>query len=105
MIIIGTLFCSFLLQVGVNTLPYFFRYQLFALAGNEPSAAIEHYFDSRHFGTVDIEFLLYTLNYPSPMTEKFVAHLSSTEVDRLQLKRFDTRANYYWFPKVILREE
>lgn len=101
----ATLVYSCALQVGVNSLPFFFRFQLFRMAENTGVDAPQHYFRTRTIGTVNLEYIFYSLGYPSPMTRNFVGYLNSTDVGLLQIKRLQTPANYYWFAKPFLRED
>jgi hypothetical protein len=101
---IALLVYSFLLQVSVNTSPFFFCYSLKDILDDKRFSKPATYLRSHSFGTIDRDFLLYKFGYPSPFTGRFLDQLNAAEVERFSGLTESLRSNYYWFPN-LLREE
>ena len=95
---------SCVLQMAVNSVPFYFWYDLYDLADNDSSVAAKTYMMSRHIGTVDLEFTIYSLGWPSPIGPGYADHLSTSALGRFEVMRIETLANYYWWPKPFLRD-
>ena len=95
---------SLLLQVSVNTLPFFFCYSLKDILDDTHTSKPATYLRSNCFGTIDRDFLLYKFGYPSPFTGRFLDQLNAAEVERFSGLTESLRSNYYWFPN-LRREE
>ena len=87
---------SFVLQVGVNSWPFFFWYNLLPIA--EDSAA-SNYLDAHHFGTINIDFIRDGFGFPSRFRTDFVNKLEPEQFVELEGLRAETELNYYWFRK------
>ena len=94
----------FLLQVSVNTLPFFFCYSLKDILDDKRFSKPAIYLRSHSFETIDRDFLLYKFGYPSPFTGRFLDQFNAAEVERFSGLTESLRSNYYWFPN-RLREE
>ena len=92
---------SFLLQIGVNTLPFFFRDELDGVLDAETSAYAIDLVDHHHFGVINIEFMLYARDAPAWRMRRFVNELDSAEFGRLVALKAETKMNYFWFPYSI----
>jgi len=92
-IVVGSLAYSFVLQLGVNTLPFFFWYDLLKIAQQNDAAS--SYLDA-HFGTVDLDFILDEAGWSSRFHERFVSKLDSEQFVRFEGLRMETKWNYYW---------
>lgn len=84
---------SFLLQVGVNSLPFFFWYDLLPIA--ERSDAASKYLNG-HFGTIDLDFIADELGWSSRFHDQFVTKLDSEQFAKFEAVRMETNWNYYW---------
>jgi hypothetical protein len=84
---------SFVLQVGVNSLPFFFWYDLLTIV--EQNAAASNYLDA-HFGTINLDFIQDELGWSSRFHNNFVNKLDSEEFVKLEGLRAETKPNYYW---------
>jgi hypothetical protein len=87
---------SFALQIGVNTVPFFFWYDLLKIAEKNNTAS--NYLDA-HFGTVDLDFIEYDLGWSSRFQHRFVGKLDSAEFVRFEGVRMETKWNYYLLAK------
>ena len=94
---------STLLQVGFNTLPFFFCYDLKEILDDKRNSKPALYLRSHYFGTISRNFLLYKFGYPSPLNEKVVHHLNLAETEKMYTLTESVRANYYWFPNAFGR--
>ena len=93
-----------MLQVSVNTLPFFFCYSLKDILDDKRFSKPATYLRSRDFGTIDRDFLLYKFGYPAPFTGRFLDQLNAAEVERFSGLTESLPSNYYWFPN-LLREK
>ena len=93
--------CSLLLQMCVNTLPFFFCYDLKQILDDNRYSKPATYLRSHHFGTINRDFLLYRFGCPSPFTGKFLDQLNAAEVERFSALTESLRSNYYWFPNLL----
>lgn len=98
-VVAAALFYSSVLQIGVNSLPFFFCYDLRALRGNEHSV-LNGYLYSHHFGTINIDFLRYARGMPSPLTN-LAQNLEPFEFAELEQLKAEARLNYFWFPNSV----
>jgi hypothetical protein len=106
--IAGALFYSFLLQVEVNTMPFFFWYYLRNVLEDHGTGQPVAYLNSHHFGTINADFLIYLKIGSSPFKDQVVDHLDSDQEDNLDaLEDSATSSNYYWFRHLVpkLKEE
>ncbi len=87
---------SFALQIGVNTVPFFFWYDLLKIVQQNDAAS--SYLDA-HFGTVDLDFILDEVGWSSRFHDKFVSKMDSQEFVRFEGLRIETKWNYYWLAK------
>src|SRR5579864_2372548 len=87
---------SFLLQIGVNSLPFFFWYDLLKITQQNDAAS--SYLDA-HFGTVDLGFILDEAGWSSGFHDKFVSKMDSQEFVKFEGLRIETKWNYYWLAK------
>jgi Dolichyl-phosphate-mannose-protein mannosyltransferase len=100
-VVASSLTYSFLLQVGVNSLPFLFWYELDNGLESETSAPAADYLDSHHFGTINIDFIRYSAGRSSRFSSNFVDHLDPSELVRLEGLKAETRLNYYWCPRLV----
>ena len=91
--LIGALAYSFALQIGVNSLPFFFWYDLLKIAKHNDAAS--SYLDA-HFGTINLQFIADELGWSSRFHDNFVTKLDSEEFVKLEALRSETKPNYYW---------
>lgn len=92
-VLIGSLAYSFILQVAVNSLPFFFWYDLLNIAEqNEPAS---NYLDA-HFGAVSLDFIGNEFGLSARFQNKFVSKLDSEEFTRLEGLKMEVQPNYYW---------
>ena len=87
---------SLLLQVCVNTMPFFFYYNVRDILDDRRHSKPASYLRSRHFGTVNRDFLLFRFGYASPFTSEFVNLLNASESERMNELNQSARVNYYW---------
>ena len=98
----GALLYSFLLQVEVNTMPFFFWYYLKDVFENQRTGQPIDYLNSHHFGTINGDFLIYLKTGSSPFKDQVVDHLTSDEEDKMDaLLDSTTASNYYWFRHLV----
>jgi hypothetical protein len=100
-VIIGALIYSFLLQVAVNTMPFFFWYYVKGALENEQPNQPAEYLNSHHFGTINADYLIYLKCGSSPFKDQFIAHLSTDEGDNMDDLEDSTTSNYYWFRHLV----
>jgi hypothetical protein len=100
-VIIGALLYSFLLQVAVNTMPFFFWYYVKDALEDKRSIQPVGYLDSHHFGTIDGDYLIYLKCGSSPFRDQIIAHLTSDEEDNMDALEDSTTSNYYWFRHLV----
>ena len=86
---------SFLLQGAVNSLPFFFWNELYAVSGTGESQALD-YLESHHFGTINLDFIRYARGQPSRLQRSFVDELEPVALARMEALTAETRLNYYW---------
>jgi hypothetical protein len=92
---------SFLLQVSVNTLPFFFCYRLKDILDDKRSSKPAIYLRSRCFGIINRDFLLYETVHASPLTKDFIHPLNPEESARMNALMASFQTNYYWFPNLL----
>jgi len=98
----GALLYSFLLQVEVNTMPFFFWYYLKDVFDEQRTGQPIDYLNSHHFGTINADYLIYLKSGSSPFKDQVVDHLSSDEEDNIDtLEDLTTTSNYYWFRHLV----
>ncbi|MBV8378323.1 MAG: hypothetical protein JO279_15100 [Verrucomicrobia bacterium] len=101
-LIAGALLYSSVLQVEVNTLPFFFWYYLKDALDDRRTGPPIDYLNSHHFGTINGDFLIYLKSGSSPFKEEVIDHLSSHEEDKMEaLEDSTTSSNYYWFRHLV----
>lgn len=96
---------SALLQFCVNTMPFFFCYNLKDILDDKFYSRPATYLRSRHFGTINRDFLLFKLGYASPFSANFVSHLNPAESERMSELSKSVQFNYYWFPNLLRDDE
>jgi hypothetical protein len=96
---------SMLLQICVNTLPFFFFYSLSNVLDDKQHTRASHYLRSRQFGTIERDFLLYQFGHTSPFAGKFLDQLNSAELERVSALIESPQSNYYWFPNLLRGRE
>ena len=93
---------SFLLQVGVNTMPFFFWYNLKDVFDDQRAGQPIDYLDSHHFGTINADFLIYLKTGSSRFRDQLIDQLTSDEEDKMDtLEDSTTTSNYYWFRHLV----
>lgn len=97
----GSLGYACVLQIAVNSLPFFFFYDLVAVVDAEPEGPAARYLCSHQFGTINVDFIRYATGRSSRFRDDFVTNLNSTEFVRLEGLKAETSLNYYWFPRAI----
>ncbi|MEY2479429.1 MAG: hypothetical protein QOI04_356 [Verrucomicrobiota bacterium] len=91
---------SLLLQVSVNTMPFFFSHKLRNILDDRRLSKPAIYLNSHHIGSINLAFLLFRSGHDSSFGRNFVSHLSSSERARLDALNKSLFANYYWFPNL-----
>jgi hypothetical protein len=99
--IAGALLYSFLLQVEVNTMPFFFWYYLQDTIDDHRTGQPIEYLKSHHFGTINADFLFYRKTGSSAFKDKVIDHLTSDEEDDMESLEDSTSSNYYWFRHLL----
>jgi hypothetical protein len=97
----GSLGYACVLQIAVNSLPFFFFYDLVAIVDAEPEGPAPRYLCSHQFGTINVDFIRYATGRSSRFRDDFVRALNSTEFVRLEGLKAETSLNYYWFPRAV----
>lgn len=97
----GTLAYSFVLQVAVNSLPFFFWNDLLAIVGVESDSTAARYLGSHQFGTINIDFMRYGTGRSSRFQREYVTALDSSQFVRVEGLKSETALNYYWFPRPV----
>ncbi len=93
---------SALLQISVNTTPFFFAYNLRDLLEDKrPSNPALVYLRSHAFGTISRDFLLNRFACSTGFTDSFARHLRPRETAKMNAFAKFVRANYYWFPNLL----
>ena len=101
-VIACALLYSFLLQVEVNAMPFFFWYDLKDVFDDQRTGQPIDYLNSHHFGTINGDFLIYLKTGSSPFKDQVVDHLTSDEEDNMDaLLDSTTVSNYYWFRHLV----
>jgi len=101
-LIAGALLYSSVLQVEVNTMPFFFWYSLKGTFDNQRTGEPIDYLNSHHFGTINGDFLIYLKSGSSPFKDQVIDHLTSDEEDNMDtLEDSTTTSNYYWFRHLV----
>jgi hypothetical protein len=100
-VIIGALLYSFVLQVEVNTLPFFFWYYLKDSLEDRRSDQPINYLNSHHFGTINGDYLIYLKCGSSPFKDQIISHLTSDEEDNMDGVEDSATSNYYWFRHLL----
>jgi hypothetical protein len=88
---------SLLLQVCVNTMPFFFYYSIRDTLDDRRHSKPASYLRSRDFGTVNRDFLLFRFGHASPFTSQFINLLNPSESERMNALNESAQVNYYWF--------
>jgi hypothetical protein len=107
-VIAGALLYSFLLQVEVNSMPFFFWYDLKDIFDDQRAGQPIDYLNSHHFGTINADFLIYLKSGSSPFKDHVIDQLTSDKEDKMDaLEDSTTTSNYYWFRHLVpkLKEE
>ena len=107
-VIAVALLYSFLLQVEVNTMPFFFWYDLKDIFDDQRAGRPIDYLNSHHFGTINADFLIYLKSGSSPFKDHVIDQLTSDKEDKMDaLEDSTTTSNYYWFRHLVpkLKEE
>ena len=92
-VLLVSLAYSFVLQLAVNSLPFFFWYDLLKIA--EKNNAASKYLDS-HFGLVEFDFIRGEFGWSSRFQDRFVSKLDSQQFLQFESLRAETKWNYYW---------
>jgi hypothetical protein len=93
---------SFLLQVEVNTMPFFFWYDLKDVFSEQRTGEPIDYLNSHHFGTINADFLIYLKSGLSPFKDQVIDQLTSDEEENMDtLEDSTTTSNYYWFRHLV----
>jgi hypothetical protein len=100
-VIIGALLYSLVLQVEVNTMPFFFWYYLKGTLEDRRSGQPIDYLNSHHFGTIDGDYLIYLKGGSSPFKDQIISHLTSDEQDNMDGLEDTATSNYYWFRHLV----
>ena len=101
-VIAGALLYSFLLQVEVNTMSFFFWYYLKNAIDDRRTSQPCDYLKSHHFGTINADFLIYLKSGSSPFKDHVIDQLTSDEEDNMDtLEDSTTTSNYYWFRHLV----
>jgi hypothetical protein len=101
-VIAGALLYSFLLQVEVNTMSFFFWYYLKNAIDDRRTGQPIDYMKSHHFGTINADFLIYLKSGSSPFKDHVIDQLTSDEEDNMgTLEDSTTTSNYYWFRHLV----
>jgi hypothetical protein len=101
-VIAGALLYSLLLQVEVNTMPFFFWYELKDVFSEHRTGRPIDYLNSHHFGTINADFLIYLKTGSSPFKDQVIDQLTSDEEDKMDtLEGSTTTSNYYWFRHLV----
>jgi hypothetical protein len=96
---------STLLQVSVNTWPFFFCYDLKdVLENRNQSNPAARYLWSHQFGTITRDFLFYKIGCTSRFTDNFLRHLTPPEARKMETLTKSLRGNYYWFPNLLSQD-
>ena len=90
-----------LLQIAVNSLPFFFWYDLAAVIDNEPEGRPARYLCSHQFGSINIDFIRYAKGKPSQFQRDFVPNLDPTQFLRLEVLEAETALNYFWYRRPV----
>jgi hypothetical protein len=97
------LFYSTLLQVCLNSLPFFFGYDLAEILENKRDSKPALYLRSHQTAQSDLDFLLYRFGYATPFTAEFVLPLNLAESEKMSVLIESVQPNYYWFPELLPR--
>jgi hypothetical protein len=100
-VIFGALLYSLALQVEVNTLPFFFWYDLKGTLEDRRLGQPNDYLNSHHFGTINGDYLIYLKCGSSPFKDQVISHLTSDEEDNLDGLEDSATSNYYWFRHLV----
>ena len=92
-LLFASLAYSFVLQIGINSLPFFFWYDLLTIAQQNDAAS--RYLDA-HFGTISLDFIGDELGWSSRFHNNFATKLDSGQFVKLEGLRVETKPNYYW---------
>ncbi len=91
---------SFVLQLAVNSLPFYFEPGLALAMDSAGEATALDYLNSRPEGKVALDFLLYTYGWPSRLNA-VAGQLSADGFAQLEALKATTRFNYYWERRLI----
>jgi hypothetical protein len=101
-VIAGALLYSFLLQVEVNTMPFFFWYDLKHVFDDQRTGQPIAYLNSHHFGTINADFLIYLKSGSSAFKNQVIDQLTPDEEDNMAtLEDSNRTSNYYWFRHLV----
>lgn len=92
---------SLLLQVALNSLPFYFWNELVAIADDPEETGASEYLHAHHLGTVDLEFLCYARGYRSRFVRGMVDRLTPAGFARLEGLKAETNFNSYWYPRPV----
>ncbi len=84
---------SMVLQIAVNSLPFFFWYDLLTIA--EQNVPASNYLDA-HFGTINLDFVGGEIGWSSRFHNNFVNELDPDQFVKLEGLRMETTPNYFW---------
>jgi Dolichyl-phosphate-mannose-protein mannosyltransferase len=90
---------SLLLQIGVNSLPFFFCYDLAEIVTEHPHGRAALYLKSHHFGTINLDFLQYASGRRSRFQTDFMGQLTFDEFVTVEGLIAEMKLNYFWFNK------
>ena len=85
------------LQIGVNSLPFFFWYDLYAVPRDEAVSDSSAYLHSRHIGTINLDFIRSARGKFSPL-HAFTDVLEPEARARIEALKATTNLNYFLFP-------
>jgi hypothetical protein len=92
---------SLVLQIAVNSLPFFFWYDLKAVIKEKTPGRAEDYLRSHQFGTINIDFVRYAAGSSSRFRRDFVSQLEPGQFVALEGLKMEMQLNYYWFPTSV----
>jgi hypothetical protein len=105
-VVVLVLAYSVVLQIGVNTMPFFFWYYLRGIFSERETGEPVEYLKSHHFGTINLEYLMYVEFGLSPFGDHVIDHLTLGEEREMSaLQDGTSKANYLLFPNVFRTSE
>ncbi len=88
---------SLILQIALNSLPFYFWNDLVALVEESDERGAADYLYSHHPGTIHLEFLCYARGYRSNLVRYVIDRLAPANFARMEGLKVETRFNYYWY--------